>query len=348
MLDEFDLIGYLESLGGKHSEGGSGPQMVLPCPQCGKAVLYVNVDEDAPGFGYWICYKCRDDGIGGAGRGVVSLIAWLDEISYSDARMKMLDEAGIDFGIGVENWGQAPTGNNTPSVETESVLDERNLPITMTKICLPGRSPEIMMPKYLETRGVTVAQARRYGIGFCEGGKTRAERRYSDRIVFPIECPMGRSFTARTVHDGVQPPYLAGPRAGSLVYGWPQARDRLLETADGLLVLCEGPFDVLAIDRAGVPAIGVMSKHVGEGELEMARAAGGTKLILMLDEDALGDVVKNVRHGDDLRVVERIPGAGDPGAATVEQILEALIAAEPIARVWARWMKARLKALQNR
>lgn len=344
-VGNFDLIGYLEELGAKPSEGGSGPQMALVCPRCNEGrTLYVCADEDSESYGKWICYRCREEDEGGAGRTVVSLIAWIEELDFAEARMKMLEESDIDFGASIGQRGR--DGARKQKTETESVLGEDGLPKTFVPIYLAGRNPEVRMPRYLLSRGVTVAQARKFGLGFCEGGETREEKVYNGRIVFPIQCPVGNSFTTRATNDYDKPKYLAGPGAGSMVYGWPQAKELLCEIGDGHFSFVEGPFDVLAVFRAGVPAFGIMSKHIGESELKMARQAGGTKPTLLLDEDALAEAVANVRHGIAMKAVERLPGGGDPGEATERQILEALISAEPLELVWGRWLRGRLKALK--
>jgi DNA primase len=159
---------------------------------------------------------------------------------------------------------------------------------------------------YLLKRGLPEAEWTRFRIGFAPSGRTALKDyliakgakpgelietglliapeeggapydRFRDRIIFPIADARGRivSFGGRAMDPNARAKYLNGPETsvfhkGGLVYGLPEAR-RLLHAGEGdpPLVVVEGYMDVIACQRANIPAVAPMGTALGEEQMEV-------------------------------------------------------------------------------
>jgi DNA primase len=159
---------------------------------------------------------------------------------------------------------------------------------------------------YLLKRGLPEAEWSRFRIGFAPSGRTALKDyliakgakpgelvetglliapeeggapydRFRDRIIFPIADARGRivSFGGRAMDPNARAKYLNGPETsvfhkGGLVYGLPEAR-RLLHAGEGdpPLVVVEGYMDVIACQRANIPAVAPMGTALGEEQMEV-------------------------------------------------------------------------------
>ncbi|WP_337186617.1 DNA primase [Phenylobacterium sp.] len=103
--------------------------------------------------------------------------------------------------------------------------------------------------------------------------------RFRDRIVFPILDARGRvvSFGGRAMDPQARAKYLNGPETvvfhkGHHLYGLSEAR-KILAAAKGdenpSLAVVEGYMDVIACQRAGVPAVAAMGTALGEDQMEL-------------------------------------------------------------------------------
>jgi len=160
--------------------------------------------------------------------------------------------------------------------------------------------------EYLVRRGLPEAEWSRFRLGFSPSGRTALKDylvakgakpgelvesglliapedggapydRLRDRIIFPIADARGRivSFGGRTMDPQARAKYLNGPETGlfhkgGLVYGLPEAR-KLLHSGEGdpPLVVVEGYMDVIACQRANIPAVAPMGTALGEEQMEL-------------------------------------------------------------------------------
>ena len=161
---------------------------------------------------------------------------------------------------------------------------------------------------YLERRGLPEAEWGRFRLGFSPAGRTALKDylvtkgarpqalveaglliapedggapydRFRDRIIFPIADPRGRivSFGGRAMDPQARAKYLNGPETavfhkGAHLYGLSEARKTLAAAPSGEeppLVVVEGYMDVIACQRAGVPAVAPMGTALGEEQMEM-------------------------------------------------------------------------------
>jgi DNA primase len=102
---------------------------------------------------------------------------------------------------------------------------------------------------YLKQRGVTKADILRYNIGYCEGGV------YDKMIIIPSYSHEGtlNYFVARNFDPHSYTKYKNPPMSKDMV------PFELFINWSSPLVLCEGPFDALAIKRNAIPLLG---KHI--------------------------------------------------------------------------------------
>jgi len=160
---------------------------------------------------------------------------------------------------------------------------------------------------YLETRGLPEADWARFRLGFSPAGRTALKDylvakgarpaelveaglliapeeggapydRFRDRIIFPILDARGRvvSFGGRAMDPQARAKYLNGPETaafhkGRQLYGLSEARKMLAAAPAGEappLVVVEGYMDVIACQRAGVPAVAAMGTALGEEQME--------------------------------------------------------------------------------
>jgi DNA primase len=160
--------------------------------------------------------------------------------------------------------------------------------------------------EYLVRRGLPEEEWSRFRLGFSPSGRTALKDyliakgakpgelveaglliapedggapydRFRDRIIFPIADARGRivSFGGRAMDPQARAKYLNGPETGlfhkgGLVYGLPEAR-KLLHSGEGdpPLVVVEGYMDVIACQRANIPAVAPMGTALGEEQMEL-------------------------------------------------------------------------------
>lgn len=157
---------------------------------------------------------------------------------------------------------------------------------------------------YLERRGLPADQWARFRLGFAPDDRTALKDhlvakgampadliacgllvapedggstydRFRGRIMFPIIDSRGRvvSFGGRAMDAARRAKYLNGPETpvfhkGRALYGLPGARD-LLRTGGRPLVVVEGYMDVIACQRADVPAVAPMGTALTEEQMAL-------------------------------------------------------------------------------
>lgn len=114
---------------------------------------------------------------------------------------------------------------------------------------------------------------------------------FRNRVMFAIEDTKGRaiSFGARTMEKDGQPKYLNGPESpifskGNNLYRFKSARSL---TKDNALIISEGYMDVIALEKAGLPAVAPMGTALTEDQMTLAWRLY-PKPILCFDGDGAG------------------------------------------------------------
>lgn len=179
--------------------------------------------------------------------------------------------------------------------------------------------------EYLEKRGLPEDQWERFGLGYApndreglkqaliqrgarpgdlveagmliapEGGGQPYDR-FRDRLMFPILDARGRivSFGGRAMNPDDRAKYLNGPESplfhkGATLYGLPEARRILGAERRGEhgIVVVEGYMDVIACQRAGLPAVASMGTALTEEQMAVLWRVSAEP-VLCFDGDAAG------------------------------------------------------------
>jgi DNA primase len=305
-------------------------ELVAQCPWCRKeGKFYLNTATGA-----YICFSCESKG-----KTIAGLLAEVEGISVSQARARLL-RTEIDF----------PRRRDSLSLRERLAelrgLDLDDEPDELVDIPLPEEFVPVWngrrwsFPTYLKERGLTRRTAHRFGLGYCTRG------RYADRVVCPIVCPGGRSFTARAITGDARVKYLnpRGAGGGRLVYGWEQA------AIGADVAIVEGPFDVLNCAQKGLNAIGLLGKALHPNQLSIFGAwPKGAAATVLLDPEAEAEAwgIASRLHGVfDAVFVGRLPAGRDPGDASRTELEEAVEGAEMFTGSRVRGLRARLNSIK--
>tara|TARA_Y100000034_G_scaffold60503_1_gene73505 strand:- start:743 stop:1690 length:948 start_codon:yes stop_codon:yes gene_type:complete len=165
---------------------------------------------------------------------------------------------------------------------------------------------------YLQRRGITYEDILKYNIGYCDQGL------YTNRVIIPSYDEDGQLnfFVGRDIFESKMK-YRNSPTSKDVV-GF-----ELFINWDEPIVLCEGPFDAIAVKRNAIPLFGksILSK------LKLKIIEKRVKQIyISLDRDAIGDSIKMVEdfmnHNIDVYFVSLTEK--DPSDLGFEKVTELL------------------------
>jgi len=297
----FDIEEYAKSNLERVRLTGTG-QITAECPWCFKwGGFYIDIET-----GKYICHKCEE-----RGRSVTGIIAQVEGVSWHEAAAYILKRE-------VE-WRRKETPESL--LERIQTISGRGEPAEAKEIDVPVPEEFVPVykggkwkyPVYLKERGIKKSTARQWGLGFCNRG------RYYGRIIIPIECPNGCSFTSRDT-TGVQHPKYLNPKGvdhGPLLLGWNH-----VELASDV-ALVEGPMDAIKMWQHGIPALAVMGKYLHAAQLRLLfRKPPDTAIVVMLDPEEVTApydmATQLVCRFDNVQIAKLSDGV-DPGSATKTQ-----------------------------
>jgi DNA primase len=303
---------------------GDGDEFVLEeCPWCAKARhCYAN-----PGQGTFYCFKCHESGP------IIRLVAEVEQCTDAEATRIL---ARIIFARPLGDTGAL-------RARAVAVAEVKAEEITPRVIDLPeGFTPcwdgeRVRVPRYLLDRGVTREQARAHGMGWCDDGP------YRGRVIVPVTCAGDRSWIARDATGEARRKFLYPT-------GAPQGRILglydLVQPEPEVVVLVEGVFDALRLERSGVPSLALLGKTLGRLQRARLLRLRARRTVVMLDPDAPEDAV---------RVASEIgPGAvvaqttADPDELDDAAVHEAIDTARPPARAGLSRLRDRVARLVPR
>lgn len=147
---------------------------------------------------------------------------------------------------------------------------------------------------YLVTqRGFPESLIKEYHIGAC----LKPNMYMSNRVVIPIINIDGEivGFTGRTLDNNWKENSI--PKWKHSLGSWVEVnvfnsyRANEYVQNSGIVIVCEGPLDVLRLEQAGIHnAIGLLGKKLHDGQLTVLMNMGATRLILALDNDVAGKI----------------------------------------------------------
>jgi hypothetical protein len=223
------------------------------CPLCKhhKPKLEVNMSENSKGENPWHCWVCDKKG--------KKLYQLFKAVEVAPEVMSEL-KAIVKY-VGPETDVQ---------VETKITLPKEFKPLTnIQKSNIMGRHALA----YIKSRGITEEDVLKYGIGYCETG------RYANMVIIPSYDERGNInyFTGRSFE-----------KEPSVKYRNPSvSRDiipfELFINWELPLILCEGPFDAIAIKRNVIPLLG---KNIQTKLMKKIVMSSVEKIYIALDKDA--------------------------------------------------------------
>lgn len=305
----------------KKSAGGNHTGV---CPSCGKfGGFYAQLDPDHEKYGNFVCYKCEF-----RGKNFIWLIATVDDLSYEDASKVYRKREDIVFVRRKETPATLRARiERIRRPEEELSADIWDDADKKTHADLPAEFKPVYdakrgvwrVPEYMTERGFKREAMRDWNIGYCERGK------YEGRIIIPLVCPNGESFTARDLTGDGFPKYL-NPESvdhSLLLFGW----NNVVLGADFAIV--EGPLDALKMYQHGIPAVAFGGKSLSNAQLELLFLhPESTSITVMLDPDAQKEaygIANKLKIKFENIFVAKIPPMDnhgvklDPGSSTKKQ-----------------------------
>ena len=260
MVNEL-LINLVNSVLGQGKRTARGNQ-AHTCPYCNhhKPKLEINFTQQKKGFNPWHCWVCNKKGN--------RISTLFKKVGASSDKFQELTKL-----IGEEKEYKISTNNNLKlelpkefQSLTQELYDKNDITIRHAL-------------SYLKKRRINKDDIDKYNIGICTSG------RYSNMIIIPSYDEIGKLnyFTGRSFEKD---PYIK--------YRNPEtSRDiipfELFINWDLPLVLCEGPFDAIAIKRNAIPLLG---KNIQSNLMKKIVTSKVKKIYLALDTDAMKQALK--------------------------------------------------------
>ncbi|WP_165190494.1 DNA primase [Caulobacter soli] len=254
--------------------------------------FFVNDDK-----GFYHCFSSGKHG------DIISYLQETERLTFTEAVERLAAEAGMalpepDARAAQEDKKRAGLGDwmELASAWFESelrrpvgqaardYLARRALPEDQWSRFRIGFSPNgrTALKDYLIAKGAKPAELVDAGLLIAPEDGGQPYDRFRDRIIFPITDTRGRvvSFGGRAMDPAARAKYLNGPETtlfhkGRLLYGLYEAR-KLLHAAQAAapteqtpMLVVEGYMDVIACQRAGLPAVAPMGTAMTEEQMEV-------------------------------------------------------------------------------
>tara|TARA_B110000285_G_C15084002_1_gene595128 strand:+ start:468 stop:1400 length:933 start_codon:yes stop_codon:yes gene_type:complete len=273
MVNEL-LVNLLNSVIGVGKRTARGNQ-AHSCPYCNhhKPKLEINFSENKKGYNPWHCWVCNKKG--------TRLTSLFKQVKASSEKF---DELFKLIGNEQEHKKVIPTSNLKLPEEFKLFKD-----ITTSNI--KGRKAL----SYLKRRGITKDDIEKYNIGYTTSG------RYNNRIIIPSYDEFGNLnyFTARSFEDNAYIKYLNPETSRDII------PFEIFINFNLPLIICEGPFDAIAIKRNAIPLLG---KNIQPTLMKKIVTSTVQKIYIALDQDARKQALyfaeKFINEGKEVYLVE--------------------------------------------
>jgi DNA primase len=272
MINEL-LVNLVNSVLGTGKRTARGNQ-AYTCPFCNhhKPKLEVNFSENKKGYNPWHCWVCGKKGT---------------RISTLFKQLKASPEKFEELFKLVKS-------------EKEHKIEEKVINLTLPKDFkqVSNNSSDITGKQawnYLKNRGITMDDVKKYNIGYCEYGN------YSNMVIIPSYDSNGKLnyFTGRSFEKDPFRKY-RNPEASRNIIPF-----ELFINWDLPLVLCEGPFDAIAIKRNAIPLLG---SNIQGSLMKKIVTSTVKKIYIALDSDAIKKALKYaeefINEGKEVYMVE--------------------------------------------
>ena len=273
MINEL-LINLVNSVVGTGKRTARGNQ-AHSCPYCNhhKPKLEINFSENKKGYNPWHCWVCNKKG--------TRISSLFKQCKASPEKFEELFKL-----IGNEREFKS-----TVTTTTLKLPEEYKKFKDITSSNIEGRQAL----SYLKHRGITQDDIDKYNIGYCSSG------RYAKMVIIPSYDNMGEMnyFTARSFEKDAYTKY-RNPETSRDIIPF-----EMFINWDLPLVLCEGPFDAIAIKRNAIPLLG---KNIQSNLMKKIVTSTVRKIYIALDQDArkqaLNFAEKFINEGKEVYLVE--------------------------------------------
>ena len=256
MVNEL-LVNLVNSVLGTGKRTARGNQSYT-CPFCHhhKPKLEVNFTENSEGVNQWACWACSKKG-----KSIKSLFKQVQvNASYFQELSKLVKNVSLnDIGEVKQVILELPK-------EYKSFINNKDI------IARHAFT-------YLSKRDITKQDILKYNIGYCNSGQ------YAKMIVIPSYDANGKLnyFTARSFEKDPYTKY-RNPETSRDIIPF-----ELFVNWDLPIILCEGPFDAMAIKRNAIPLFG---KNIQPSLMKKLVESKVQKIYIALDNDAIKQALK--------------------------------------------------------
>ena len=255
MVNEL-LVNLVDSVLGTGKRTARGNK-AYHCPYCNhhKPKLEVNFTQHKKGYNPWHCWACDKKG-----SRVSQIFKKVGAASEKFEELKKLIGAEIEV-----REVQSTTKLELPK-EFKSIINSTDI-IARHAFA------------YLKNRGITKDDIEKYNIGYCETG------RYAKMVIIPSYDASGNLnyFTGRSFEKDPFVKY-RNPEASRDIVPF-----ELFINWSIPLILCEGPFDAIAIKRNAIPLLG---KNIQQNLMKKIVTSEVEKIYIALDTDAQKQALK--------------------------------------------------------
>jgi DNA primase len=256
MVNEL-LVNLVNSVLGAGKRTARGNQSYT-CPFCHhhKPKLEVNFTENSEGINQWACWACSKKG-----KSIKSLFKQIQvDASYFQELSKLVKN------VSLHNIGEVK--HNILELPKEFKTFTNNQDIIARHALA-----------YLQKRNISKQDIFKYNIGYCTSGQ------YAKMIVIPSYDSTGKLnyFTARSFEPNPYTKYRNPETSRDII------PLELFINWDLPIILCEGPFDAMAIKRNVVPLFG---KNIQPSLMKKLVESKVQKIYIALDKDALNQALR--------------------------------------------------------
>ena len=272
MVNEL-LVNLVNNVLGAGKRTARGNQ-AYSCPFCHhqKPKLEVNFTENKQGNNPWQCWVC-----GKKGKTIKSLFNQVKvDISHFQELKKLVKNVSDDYSLTTQVESLELPKEFKSMIENKDLIARHAL-------------------SYLKKRNVTKYDILKYNIGYCENGL------YANMIIIPSYDCDGKLnyFTARSFETNPYTKY-RNPETSRDIIPF-----ELFINWELPIILCEGPFDAMAIKRNVIPLLG---KNIQPNLMKKLVESKVQKIYIALDNDAikqaLGFCEKLLDIGKEVYLVE--------------------------------------------
>ena len=288
------LVNSVLGIGKRTSKGNHS----YNCPFCNhhKPKLEINFTDNKNGDNPWHCWACNKKG-----RKLRSLFKQIKASPEYFSQLKKLVKSGYEV--------------------EEIKIEEKILELPKEFKNLIGSKNIISRhaSAYLKRRNINEDDILKYNIGYCEYGP------YADRIVIPSYNSKGilNYFTSRTFKEDTFQTYKNPDTSRNII------PFEMFINWDLPVILCEGPFDAIAIKRNVIPLLG---KNIQSNLMKKLVSSKVKKIYIALDTDAIKQALKFceelLNEGKEVYLVE-LPGK-DPSEMGFKEFTKLVQKATPL------------------